>query len=267
LVVVTQPAHAWLSGQLARLWGNERFGSFEPHEDVCLAAEQHDCGWHEWELAPTLDVRTGLPHHFDEMPLREHLRVWPTGVQMIGGMSRYAGLLLCLHGLWLRERNPEPKDPVEQQAVRGFVECQQLARDTLIEELRRDESYSPHCSEGIIARNRALIATWDWLSLGLCMHSSGEWLATDAPDAGGRCTLRLTAEGDSGFGWRVTPWPFREDLVEVACEGRHLAGTFRDERAMRTALAAAPKLRLVFRLEPGTGPAPGCSHGASIERP
>jgi len=25
-VVVTQPAHAWLSGQLARAWGNERFG-------------------------------------------------------------------------------------------------------------------------------------------------------------------------------------------------------------------------------------------------
>lgn len=249
LVVVTQPAHAWLSGQLARAWGNERFGSFEPHEEVCLASEQHDCGWHEWEMAPTLDPLTGLPHQFDEMPLREHLSVWPAGVQMIGGMSRYAGLLLCLHGLWLRERNPEPKDPREQHTVRGFVECQRLARDTLLKELRRDPACAPHCTEAAIARNRALISAWDWLSLGLCMRSSGEWLATDVPEAEGRCTLSLTPEGDSGFRWRVAPWPFREERLDVFCEGRRLAGTFRDVEAMRAALAAAPRVRLVFRLE------------------
>src|SRR5450759_3279039 len=50
-VVVTQPAHAWLSGQLARAWGNERFGRFEPWEDVCLAAEQHDVGMTAWDLS------------------------------------------------------------------------------------------------------------------------------------------------------------------------------------------------------------------------
>lgn len=251
LVVVTQPAHAWLSGQLARAWGNERFGSFAPHEEVRLAAEQHDCGWHEWELAPTLDPETGLPHHFDEMPLREHLRVWPAGVQMIGGMSRYAGLLLCLHGLWLRERNPEPKDPGEQHMVRAFVECQQLARDTLLEELRGDPVYAPHCTGSAVARNSALVSAWDWISLGLCMRSSGEWIAADVPEARGRCTLRLSPEGDSGLGWRVAPWPFRDESVEVFCEGRRLSGTFRDVDAMRAALAAAPRVRLAFRLVPG----------------
>jgi hypothetical protein len=44
LIVIGQPAHAWVSGQIARAWGNERFGHFEPWEDVCLAAEQHDLG-------------------------------------------------------------------------------------------------------------------------------------------------------------------------------------------------------------------------------
>lgn len=248
LVVVTQPAHAWISGQLARAWGNGRFGTFAPYEEMCLASEQHDCGWHEWELAPTLDPETGLPHHFDAMPLREHLRVWPAGVQMLGGMSRYAGLLLCLHGLWLKERKPEPEDPRERHMVRGFVECQRLARDTLLEELRRDPAYAPHCGEAAIARNRALVAAWDWLSLGLCMNTSGEWLAQDVPDATGRCTLRIVAADDSGFSWHIAPWPFREAEVSVACEGRRLAGTFRDAEGMRAALAEAPRVRLVFRL-------------------
>ena len=30
LVVIAQPAHAWVSGQLARAWGNARFGAVAP---------------------------------------------------------------------------------------------------------------------------------------------------------------------------------------------------------------------------------------------
>lgn len=247
VLVITQPAHAWLSGQIARAWGNERFGSFEPHEELCLTAEQHDCGWHEWESAPTLDPGTGLPYRFDEMPLNQHLRVWPIGVQMMGGISRYSALLVCLHGLWLRNRNTEPKEPAEREMVRRYVECQELARDNLIEELRRDSGYARHASDAAIGRNRALISAWDWLSLGLCMRSGGEWVATEVPDARGLCTLRITPVGDSGFAWRVDPWPFRAGSVELICQGRRLEGRFNDVEGMRAALAAAPKIPLSFR--------------------
>jgi hypothetical protein len=41
-IAITQPMHAWVSGQLARAWGNERFGTVEPSEEVCLGAEQHE---------------------------------------------------------------------------------------------------------------------------------------------------------------------------------------------------------------------------------
>lgn len=251
VLVITQPAHAWLSGQLARAWGNERFGSFEPHEELCLAAEQHDCGWHEWECAPTLDPETGLPYRFDEMPLSQHLRVWPIGVQMMGGISRYCSLLVCLHGLWLRDRNSEPKDPSEQEMVRRYVECQQLARDSLIEELRRDENYAAYCSASAIERNRALISAWDWLSLGLCMRSAGEWSAADVPDAWGTCSLLLEAEGDSGFSWRVKPWPFRGEVVHLICQARRLDGRFQEVESMRAALANARKMPLYFQLASG----------------
>ena len=42
---IAQPAHAWVSGQLARAWGNVRFGTVAPRDEVCLAAEQHDVGY------------------------------------------------------------------------------------------------------------------------------------------------------------------------------------------------------------------------------
>ena len=73
VLAIGQPAHAWLSGQLARTWGNERFGTVEPWEEVCLAAEQHDAGMAEWERRPTLNPGTGLPRSFMELPLGEHL--------------------------------------------------------------------------------------------------------------------------------------------------------------------------------------------------
>ncbi len=36
-IAISQPAHAWLTGQLARAWGNQQFGDFAPSEEVCLA--------------------------------------------------------------------------------------------------------------------------------------------------------------------------------------------------------------------------------------
>jgi tartrate-resistant acid phosphatase type 5 len=75
-IVIGQPAHAWLSGQLARAWGNERFPAPEPWEEVCLAAEQHDLGMAEWERAPKLNPQTGLPRSFMELELDDHLEIW-----------------------------------------------------------------------------------------------------------------------------------------------------------------------------------------------
>jgi hypothetical protein len=34
VVAITQTAHAWVSGQLARQWGNESFSSFAPVEPL-----------------------------------------------------------------------------------------------------------------------------------------------------------------------------------------------------------------------------------------
>ena len=50
--MIGQPAHAWVSGQLARAWGNAAFPAPAPREPFCLAAEQHDVGWADADLAP-----------------------------------------------------------------------------------------------------------------------------------------------------------------------------------------------------------------------
>ena len=73
-IAIGQASHAWVSGQLARAWGNERFGAVEPWEEVCLGAEQHDIGWAMWDTRPSLNPDTGLPYTFLELRDRAEAR-------------------------------------------------------------------------------------------------------------------------------------------------------------------------------------------------
>src|SRR5450432_2674780 len=60
-LAISQPAHAWISGQLLRAW-NRNFA-----EPLLIAAEQHDIGWMDWETAPSFNAATGRPHLFREI--------------------------------------------------------------------------------------------------------------------------------------------------------------------------------------------------------
>jgi hypothetical protein len=39
-LAIGQLSHAWLSGQLARAWGNEQFGGIGPREEIVLGAQR-----------------------------------------------------------------------------------------------------------------------------------------------------------------------------------------------------------------------------------
>src|SRR5437867_7196796 len=102
IVAITQPAHGWVAGQLARAWGSAAPGDWEPYEEVCLAAEQHDVAWTAWERAPTLDPQTGRPHSFLTLPLAERLVMWPgAAARLVLPQSRYAAVLVSMHATYL----------------------------------------------------------------------------------------------------------------------------------------------------------------------
>jgi hypothetical protein len=219
VVCVGQPAHAWLSGQLARAWARD---PVEPWEEVCLAAEQHDVGMAEWDAAPELNPETGLPYSFMEMPLATHLRLWSAAPTRMLAQSRYAALLVSMHGTALYEmRDLSKLTETDAYAVRGYIAAQRELQERLIDGLDREQ----------VRRNQRLIWIWDFLSLGLCLGWEGRSIEG--------MTLR---EGT------IDPWPFRERELVLRTEGRRLEGRFDDERAMRAALDAAPWLELRFEL-------------------
>ena len=186
-LLIGQAAHAWVSGQLARAWGNAEFGSVAPYEEVCLAAEQHDVGMAEWDTSPTFNPDTGLPHSFTEMPLPVHLELWSTGPRRLLRQSRYAALLTSMHGTRLYGmRDLARSAPADAELIRGYLATQRRWQEELTASLGADADE--------IARNSQLVWTWDYMSLAVCLGWPPCAIA-DVPTASDPVTLSMHPGG------------------------------------------------------------------------
>lgn len=250
-VSITQPAHAWVAGQLARAWGNRQFGSFAPWEAVCLGAEQHDIGWLTWERTPTLNPQTGRPHSFMEVPTEVHVSLWSNAKQLALPFGRYVALLVSLHGVGLYERYRSwEKSPESTRIVQEFLSQEYVFQQELCIALRKDPYYAPYATPNAIAHNQRLVAVWDQLSLILCGGLEDKQQVQDVPIAAGKATLTLTPEAKNTAQVKVDPWPFQQPSVTLVYEGRRLQQTFTDEAAMQQALKHGPWMTMTTQLSP-----------------
>jgi Protein of unknown function (DUF3891) len=223
VTAIGQASHAWISGQFARAWSPRP----EPFEQVALAAEQHDVGMAEWDLRPTLNPDTGLPHSFLELPVPTHIGLWERAPYKLLTQSRYAALLVSMHGTALQGlRDLEKLGPTDRALVEAYLAGQRKLRERLIGQLAADREQ--------LARNQRLVWAWDSFSLALCL----DWETTT--DDG----IELTRVGRHRF--TFSPWPLTTPEVHVYCEGRRLHGRFDTERELHDALANAPTVDLRF---------------------
>ena len=250
-LVVTQPAHAWISGQIAAHWGNEITGDITPRDDVVLAAEQHDIGWLEWEQEPTLNPETGRPRTFRDLATTEHLSVWaPAGPRALV-YGPYVAMLVSMHGTGLYRFHDYSRDTDEEaQAARQFQQRGEAFEEQLIQQMRSDPLYAPFSDSATIERNRRLVAVWDAMSLFLCGGLTEPREIHDVPAQDAATTLQLTPDNASCDIVRVEPWPFRAGDVRMTCAGRRLNATFIAEAQMRSALAASDWQRIEILLKP-----------------
>ena len=249
VICIGQPAHAWISGQLARVWGNELFGAFEPWEDVCLAALQHDVGMSAIDAAPQLNPETGRPRSFLEWPLAAKLKMWRAAPGALLSQSPYAALLASRHGHALYARlDPATRGP----EVDRFLAGEERRQDALIEALGADRT--------ALARNQRLLWTWDSMSLALCLDWA-PYTLREVPAARGVLDVELTPAGAGRVA--VAPWPFAVPELRVRAEGRRLSGRFEDQGALRAAWDAAPWVTVTVAVSPWEPSASSTSPGLS----
>jgi hypothetical protein len=249
VLAIGQASHAWISGQFAREWGNDLFLAPDPYEDVCLAAAQHDVGMARWDLEPTLNPQTGLPHSFLEMPITTHLELWSEAPRRLLTQSRYAALLVSMHGWRLYERrDPALLPPADGTAVRAYLKAQQELQTQLLSSLRSDAIAARHAEPELVQRNSQLLWGWDYLSLAVCLDWAPDRMRS-VPTVDGPGDVQLVP-GAQPRHVTLSPWPFRTGAMSVRCEARRLTGTFSTPAALHEGLSRARWETVAFELRP-----------------
>jgi uncharacterized protein DUF3891 len=235
-LAIGQLSHAWLSGQLARAWGNERFDAPEPREEVVLGAEQHDIGWALFDLEPGWNPDTGLPRNFLEIGVEEHLRIWRGAPERLLSQSVHAALVVSLHGCAISQLRAHGR-PDQASALQEHIDEERARQSLLLAQLGLTESRA--------RRTQRQMWTWDGLSLALC-NGWSPFTARDVPCREGLTDVALTRREDGT--WHLDPWPFTADRVEARCEARRLAARYENDAAMRHAFANAQPVGIEFVL-------------------
>jgi Protein of unknown function (DUF3891) len=233
---IGQLSHAWLSGQLARAWGNEQFGAVEPREEIALGAEQHDIGWALFDLEPRFNPETGLPCSFLDTSVDDHLEIWRGAPDRLLSQSLHASLVVSLHGRSLSELRARSR-PEQAEALQGHIDEERARQAHLCATLG--------VSEVQAERTRRQMWTWDSLSLALC-SAWRPFSIRDVPTASGLIDVELRDREDGTS--TLDPWPFAGERVDVRCEARRLDTRYADESAMRVAFERAEPVTLTFAL-------------------
>ncbi len=235
-LAISQPAHAWVSGQLLRAWADPL------DEPLLLAAEQHDLGWLDWETAPSFDPQTGRPHLFYAVGAAVHAPMWAKGVERaLGAWGTRVALLVSRHGglIYTRYTDRHRIAAADAAAANHYLETQAPLQLAWARALGLDA--------GMLAHDSALVALADTLSLGLCGGLSTP-LRVEAPGrTGGTQMLQLMARPGDAAEFTLSPWPFKNKALVVEGEARPMpeAGRFAGEAELRTWLAAPE--RVIFR--------------------
>jgi hypothetical protein len=158
VIAISQTAHAWISGQIARQWGNECFPSFGPVEPLCYAAEQHDRGFLDWERQPTLNPKSGLPHTFENIPLCLHVELRKRSILELKAVSLYASLVTSLYFARVVGKQNPVESYEDRKRIAEFIKEQQALQRELLGSLRKDPYLCSDCSDQTIEYNQKLLA-------------------------------------------------------------------------------------------------------------
>jgi hypothetical protein len=154
LLFITQPGHAWFSGEILSLWRTHGLPDNPRRAEILFAAREHDNGWREADSAPRCDRESGRPLDFLSMPREERIAIWERGTARFAGEHPYATLLITRHALALHA------DRRGQDDWDGFLEHLDELEQGLLEELG--------IAEETVADDYRLLDMADLTSLVVC---------------------------------------------------------------------------------------------------
>lgn len=187
--LVTQPAHAALSGELAASLREDLFGAID--ERVARAIALHDSGWSMADAEQIQQLRANpklKPKSFLDFQADQFLRAWIASIDTAEKFAPIGGFLVSRHFERISMRN----DGEDQNKLQNFRQREKQRQQRLNAKIRVEEDALEKLVDAL--------QFCDLLSLYLCCGSRRS-VSFDCPK------LTLSRSGDE---YRLDPFPFRE---------------------------------------------------------
>ena len=174
LLLVLQTEHSRVAGFLAAHWGNDVFVPLRPYASMVLAAQEHDNGWWDWEIKPTLSAEG---HPLDYIGSTKSLgALWLDlhrgGIDRVARQDPYAGLMVSMHAEGLVTRGmgllPYRTDYSEDAGAQEFVREQKALREGLMAGVRQRDDLHEVSTDDHIWTNYKMMEVFDQFGQFLC---------------------------------------------------------------------------------------------------
>jgi hypothetical protein len=238
LVLVLQTDHSRIAGLLAAHWGNDKFARLNPYASMVLAAQEHDSGWWDWEIKPTLNEQ-GYPS--DYIGSIKHLGqgVWldlyRRAIERLAQRDLYAAYFVSMHGEGLLTRGmgllPSMPDYTGDTAVQKFIAQQKELRAGWLPTLQKNQTLAASTTETQLWTNFNLMEVFDQFAQFVCNRyplnsqarkngPTNTLSGLTVPVASDRPNETLTIDVQNETDAVVRPFPFDANPLRLSFEGR-----------------------------------------------
>jgi len=239
VALLAQTDHSHVAGVLAAHWGNERFARLAPYNSMVLAAQEHDSGWWDWEIRPTLGA-DGRPMDYIGSTKRlgeVWLDFYRKGVARVAEHDLYAAFNISAHGEGLATKGmgllPNMPQLTTEPGFAEYVEEQKTWHAGVLEQLRQDPEFGPYTSDEQVWTNYNYIQVFDQFSQFLTnRHPFNNPARKNGPSATlsglpvpvrpGEDPVVLTIDVLDETTATVDPYPFDVDPLVIHFQGRLL---------------------------------------------
>jgi hypothetical protein len=238
LLLILQIDHSRIAGLLAAHWGNNEFAKPKPYGSMVLAAQEHDSGWWDWEIKPTLNDQ-GYPS--DYIGSIKHLGqgIWLNfyrhGIERVAARDLYAAYQVSMHGEGLLTQGmgllPYMPDYTHDAAVQEFIAEQKTLRAGWLQQLRNDDRLKKFAGDADLWINFKFMEVFDQFAQFVCNRypfnsqarkngPTNKLSNVPVPVAPGKPDVTLSIEVQDEKEAIVRPFPFDVNPLQISFEGR-----------------------------------------------
>lgn len=238
LLLILQTDHSRVAGLLAAHWGNDQFAKLRPYGSMVLAAQEHDSGWWDWEIKPSVNEQ-GYPS--DYIGSIKHLGqgVWldlyRRAIERLASRDLYAAYFVSMHGEALLTQGmgllPSMPDYRNDSAVQSFIAEQKAPRTRWLAQLQTDAVPRELIQEPQLWTNFKLMEVFDQFAQFVCNRypfnsqarkngPTNQLSNIPVPVTDGESDVTLTIDVQNEREAIVSPYPFDVSPLPVSFEGR-----------------------------------------------